>query len=167
VAKTTISQSVTFSSLTAADYAVNGTKQAYECAYLDLLDTTYCVEVSGGVSWRSGIAINSVATAARRAASVAFTTQIATTIATAAQLNTAIVVAAGTNFAAQFVAKLATVVAATGFAVTVPPASSVTASTASAVQTNAAGNVVSSSASALVPSLLTGVAALFAMLAMW
>merc|ERR1712178_147400 len=108
--------------------------------------------------------ITSTAVATRRGATITFVSQFSTSVVTYANLQTA-VTAAGTAFGTNLVAQLGLVNAATGYSVAVPLATAVTAAAAAYSQYDATG-AVTSSASALVPSLLTGMAALSAMLAM-
>jgi len=157
VASTRIVQGITFSTLNVTDY-IGTTKLSYECAFLDMLDSTWCVAGTGSISWLSGVSMTSTGVDTRRSGKVTFTAKVATTLATAAQVNSK-VTTAGTAWATNFITQLNAVNTATGYAIAVPTAASITADTAATTSLSAAG-VVTSSASAVVPSLLAGTAAL-------
>jgi hypothetical protein len=167
VAKTQISQAVTITSVTATEYD-NATdtkmKLTYQCAYLRMLATTYCVTSTGSIAWQSGIGITSTAVATRRGATITFVSQFSTSLITYAALQTA-VTAAGTAFGTNLVTQLGLVNTATGYTIAVPVSTAVSAAGAAYATYDASGTQTSS-ASAIMPSLLTGMVALSAMLAM-
>merc|ERR1711988_1543092 len=113
---TKVVQVVTFTKLDVTTYSGN-VQLTYECAYLDMLDATYCVDAAGSISWLTGVAIDSKAVAARRAgAKVTFTAAVSTTLKTEAQLKT-LVATKTANIATAFKAAFDAINANTGFAV--------------------------------------------------
>merc|ERR1711967_87236 len=153
-----VSQTLTMASLDLTATPWSGDlKKLAECAYLDAINSNYCVVSSGAIAWLSTIGITSTATDTRRTADVAFTAQFATSMSlTEAGLiatTSSNLISFATNFDNAFSA-----------AVSLSGLSNFSAALGAA--TAQAASVTTSSASVLVPSMLTGLAAAAASLYM-
>merc|ERR1711988_1926382 len=137
---TRVTQSLTISSLTANTYTGN-TKSTYECSYVKSIGSTYCTATTGTVTYLTGVQVSS--SAARRAATITFVTDIQTSVATASAVQTA--VATGVT-AANLVSNFAAIKISTGWTtVTAPAAADVTVATAAfAGAASSAGMVIPS-----------------------
>jgi len=156
---TVVKQAVTFSKLVHTDYKGN-VKLTYECAYLQVLDSTWCVSKTGSISWLKGIAMKSAAAAARRAGSkVTFEASVQTSVKSASQLQT-LVTTKTSGFDTAFKKQFDAVNTATGYSIADP--GTIKADTAT-FDTSASG---SSGAGMVIPSTVVGLAAIVASLVM-